>query len=367
MPERKKIIHIIQSLDNGGCENMLLRTLPLLQAFDHTIVTLKEPGELTPQFTSAGITVRSIHCHGLFDISGIGRLRALIREERPDVILTYLFHADAIGRLGLAGTTNAPIIPFLRTTYNHPKYLLARVFEWLTKPLVKQYLANSEAVKDFYINHIGVRSEKITVIPNGIDTNYFDSIMPDIHLRESLSIKADNFIIICVANLHINKGHRYLLKAFETLNQKYPETRLLIVGDGVEYNNLKNQIKEFQSKNNITFLGRRTDVPELLKISDCFVLPTLFEGQSNAIMEAMASGLPIITTDIPENQALIDDKHSGILVPIKSSDELVHALQLVLSSKTYRESLGTTGKSFLGKKFTLIKTTADLSFYLSKL
>ena len=191
--------------------------------------------------------------------------------------------------------------------------------------------------------------------------------MPDIHLRESLSIKADNFIIICVANLHINKGHRYLLEAFETVYQEHPATRLLIVGDGVEYNNLKNQIKEFQSKNNITFLGRRTDVPELLKISDCFVLPTLFEGQSNAIMEAMASGLPIITTDIPENQALIDDKHSGILVPIKSSDELVHALQLVLSSKTYRESLGTTGKSFLGKKFTLIKTTADLSFYLSKL
>lgn len=367
MPERKKIIHIIQSLDNGGCENMLLRTLPLLQSFDHAIVTLKEPGELAPQFVSAGITVRSVHYHGLFDISGIVRLRSLIREMRPDVILTYLFHADAIGRLGLAGTTDTHIIPFLRTTYNHPKYLLARVFEWLTKPLVKQYLTNSEAVKDFYINHIGVHSERISVIPNGIDTDYFDSLIPDPDLKESLSIKANNFVIICVANLHINKGHRYLLEAFETVYQEHPETRLLIVGDGIEYNNLKNQIKEFQSKDNIIFLGRRTDVPKLLKISDCFVLPTLFEGQSNAIMEAMASGLPVITTDIPENRALIDDRHSGILVSSKSTDELVHALQLVLSSKTYRESLGTTGKSFLEKKFTLIKTAADLSFYLSKL
>lgn len=353
--EKKKIVHIIQSLDNGGCENMLLRTLPLLQAFDHIVITLKDPGELAPQFTSVGITVETIHCDGFYDISGIRRLRTVIHTKQPSIIITYLFHADMIGRMGLYNVTNAPVIPFLRTTYNHPKYLIARIVEWLTKPLVKQYLANSEAVKDFYTKHIGVRPKKITVIPNGIDTDYFDSILPDPKLRESLGIRLGNFVIICVANLHINKGHQYLLEAFETVNQKYPETHLLIVGDGAERNNLKNQLKEYQSKNNISFLGRRTDVPQLLKISDCFVLPTLFEGQSNALMEAMASGLPVITTDIPENRNLVENNTSGFLVPIKNSTALSEAIQKIYKELKTKKTFSEKAKNTIHNFFSLEK------------
>lgn len=367
MNPKKRIIHLIQTLDSGGCENMLLRSLPLLQEFDHTIVTIKALGELTPKFVSSGIPVQTVHCNGFFDVSGMLRLRNLIHGEAPDIIITYLFHADMLGRFCLRKKKSTPIIPFLRTTYNHPKYFLARILEWFTKPLVHNYLANSDAVKDFYIKHIGVHPKKITVIPNGIDTSYFNSIMPDPKLRESLGIKPDDFVTICVANLHINKGHRYLLEAFENIYSEHPNTHLLIVGDGVERSNLKHQIQEYTSKNNIIFLGRRTNVPELLKISNLFVLPTLFEGQSNAIMEAMASSLPVITTDIPENRMLIKTNSNGILVPTRDVNAIVQAINTVVVPGGLSDKYGKSGKEFLEQNFSLKTSINSLHQFLSSL
>lgn len=321
---------------------MLLRTLPLLSDFKHTILTLKEPGELAPKFTSAGITVETIHSEHLLDFPGIRRLRSLIRNKNPDIIITYLFHADALGRLTLSGTTKAPIVPFLRTTYNHPRYRIARYFEWVTKPLVQHYLANSEAVKDYYVRHIGVAPERITVIPNGIDTGYFDQLNPDLKLRQSLAIAPDDFVIICVANLHSNKGHRYLLEAFESLWPEFPHIKLLLVGDGEERQNIETIIQSFHSKDAIKLLGRRDDVPALLKISNLFVLPTLFEGQSNAILEAMAAGIPVITTDIPENRTLITNSVTGLLVPKNNTTAITKAMRKLLSDTALKKSLTDT-------------------------
>ncbi len=355
MEKKKKIIHIIQSLGNGGCENMLLRTLPLLGDFDHTIITLKNPGDLAPKFIDAGVKVKTTHW---------SQLRKQVLLESPDIIITYLFHADMLGRLFLR-ISKAPVIPFLRTTYNHPKYLIARILEWITKPLVNQYLANSIAVKDFYVKYIGVRPEKITVIPNGIDVEYFGSITPDPELRKSLSINHDDFVIICVANLHINKGHRYLLEAFEECNLK--NAKLLVVGDGDEKENLLHQIENYQNKENIIFLGRRTDVPELLKISNLFILPTLFEGQSNAIMEAMASGLPVITTDIPENRAIITDGTSGILVPTHSASALCKAIHTIQDNANHAEEIHQNAKKIISEHFSLRSSSDSFNRLLQSL
>lgn len=353
---------MIQSLDNGGCENMLLRTLPLLNSFEHKIITLKELGELTPKFISAGIAVETAHCVNLFDIPGIRRLCRLVEEEKADIIITYLFHADMLGRFALRNITDSPIIPFLRTTYNHSKYLVARILERLTKPLVGQYLANSEAVKSFYIQNIGVRPEKITVIPNGIDSEYFDSVASDPELKQSLAIEPNDFVVTCVANLHPNKGHCYLLKAFESFfchsreggnPENIKSLKLLLVGDGIEKEKLQCQIQNYKSKENILFLGRRTDIPNILKASDCFILPTLFEGMSNAILEAMAASLPIVTIDIPENRVLIENEKTGLLCPAKDTPSLTQALDRLIKNPDLAWTLGNNASQKIQEEYSL--------------
>ncbi len=367
MTQKKKILHIIQSLGNGGWENALCRILPLLSDFEHKIITLKELGELAPKFVASGIMVETVHCDGFFDIAGILRLRKLVREEKPDIILTYLFHADAIGRLVLQRTTSAPVIPFLGTTYNYPRYLLARIFEKISKHFVFHYLANSEAVKEAYVTNFGVPKKKITAIPTGIDTEYFDAITKNPHLLESLNLSPQDLVIICVANLHPNKGHKYLLEAFERLHCLHNNTtslKLLVVGDGEERKNLEKQIEAFSSKENILFLGRRSDVPNLLKLSHVFVLPTLFEGMSNAILEAMATGLPIVTTDIPENKILIQDKQTGYLVRTHSSKDIEASILEIIKDKAHAQEVGLAAKAFASKNFSLQKSTESLKTFL---
>jgi glycosyltransferase involved in cell wall biosynthesis len=353
MNGKKRILHIIQSLDNGGCENMLLRTLPLLGEFEHKIITLKKSGELAPEFISAGIPVDTVRCGNFFSITGIMRLRRMIREENSDIIITYLFHADVIGRFFIPRKINIPVIPFLRTTYNHPKYLVARIFEWLTKIFVRQYFANSDAVKDYYVKHFGVSAEKINVVPNGIDVSIINSIEPDIVLRKSLNISHDAFVLICVANFHSNKGHSYLLKAFEQVYLKYPKTVLLLVGDGDERKNLEQQILGYASRKAIRFLGKRNDVLKLLKLSHVFVLPTLFEGMSNAIMEAMAMGVPVITTSIPENTTWLLHGETAFLVRPKSSKVLADAITQMVDNKQISLLMADNAKSLVERKFNL--------------
>lgn len=371
----KKIVHIIQALDNGGCENMLLRTLPLLDGFDHTLIVLNREGDLSEKFKEKGFEIINIGQKNLLNPFPYFRLIKIVKRINPGVIITYLFHADMIGRIVIQFFTKHRAIPFLRTTYNHPKYWIARLAEKLTKYFTKKYLANSESVKNFYVETIGVKREKITVIPNGIDVDFYDKIERDNNLRKDLGIEKEEVAIICVANLHINKGHRYLLKAFEQLctsphfqgGKLKRGLKLLLAGDGNEKENLLKQIKNYNSKENILFLGKRSDVPQLLKISDIFVLPTLFEGMSNAIMEAMTCELPIITTDIPENKELIENDRSGLLIPAKNSASLTEAIEKIISDKYLREDLGKNAKEKIKEKLDLKKILLLWNNFLIKI
>ncbi|MFZ3069223.1 MAG: glycosyltransferase [Microgenomates group bacterium] len=347
---KKVIVHLIQSLDSGGCENMLLRTLPLMKKFDHVIITLNKRGNLADKFEGKGVRVVNINQKSLVDLFSYRRLKIKIKQLKPNLIITYLFHADLIGRLYLQSISKIKVVPFLRTTYNHKNYWQARLFEKLTKGLVYEYLANSEAVKDYYVNQIGVKKNNITVIPNGIDIDYYNSIPKDLTLRKNMGIKLSDTVIICVANLHVNKGHKYLLEAFELLYKTNKNIKLLLVGDGVEKENLLNQIYSYHSKNYILFLGNRNDVPLLLKISDIFVLPTLFEGMSNAILEAMAVGLPVISTKIPENISILG---ANDLVESESSESIYQKLFQYLS--------GVSLSNMIIKQKKIIKSNFDLS------
>lgn len=364
---KKRVIHLIQALDNGGCENMLLRTLPLMTDFEHIIITLKKRGDLANKFEDKGLNVINIRQNNLFDIFAYKRLGGEITKNKPDIVITYLFHADLIGRLFLQPLfSSVSIISFLRTTYNHKIYWSARLFEKLSKNLVPHYLANSESVKEFYEKEIGVPEGKITVIPNGIDVKYFETIKRDEKFRQSLGIADDETVLICVANLLINKGHKYLLEAFEDVYKKNKKIKLLIVGDGTEKANLLNQIDLYNSKEKILFLGKRDDVPKLLKISDIFILSTLFEGMSNAVMEAMVCGLPIITTDIPENRILLN-KSSALFVTTKSSSEIAKNIKLFLDDIKLADKLGKNAKQIILDNYDLLKVANKYEGFIRKL
>jgi len=367
----KKYIHFIQSLSNGGCENMLLRLLPAINngQTQHIVITLREEGVLSREFISRGIIVENVGQKNFFDFFSYFRLVDLIKKNQPAAIITYLFRADLIGRFFLQFLYKQPVVSYLRTTYNSDKmkFLPARIFEIVSKKIAKKYLANSQAIKDYYVNKFHVQSEKITVIPNGIDVSLYKDIKRNNELRRKLSINDNDFVIICVANFHIYKGHKYLLEAFEILYNSKKNIHLLLVGEGKEKDNLVEQIKDYESKKHIHFLSRRNDVPELLKISNLFILATLFEGMSNAIMEAMASGIAIIATDIPENRQLIKNNETGLLVSSRNSQAISRAIEKIIENGNLKESLCKKAQEKISSDYDLKIVAEKFSKYLNDL
>jgi len=355
----KKIVYLIHSLPSGGSENVFLRTLPKIKNTDNIVVTLRGKGSLFQNFIEAGIPVFEIGQKNFLDLSSYVRTLKILKEIKPDLILTNLLHADIYGRFFIQLFTNYRVVPYLQTTYNFKRYWPARLFEKISKYLVKEYLANSEAVKKFYINNYSINSNKIKVIPNGIDIEFYKNITIDSNYKKSLGIKSNHFIISCVANLHQNKGHFYLIKAFAKLYKNNHKIQLLIIGDGPERERLKIMSSEYLNSKNIIFLGKRSDVAQILKCSNLFVLPTFFEGLSNAIMEAMTSALPIITTDIPENRELITNNFSGMLCPTKNHLDLANIILTLKNDPTKRTFLGLNAAKKIEEEY-------DINFIISK-
>ncbi len=338
--QSKTVLLLIETLNRGGIENVLLRLIPKLkqEGWESVVVTLRDGGEMLHEYEKAGICVIALN-QGHFLSPILFRLiNQQIKIIQPDLIMTNLFKADAVGRLWLRFTTRRPVVPYLVTTYNHHRYWLARVFEWLTKPLASAYIANSKAVQAFYETRLGVRPGKITVVPNGVDTDVFQAADGNKIVKE-LQLPKHAIVITCVANLAANKGQADLLAAFESRFAHRPEVFLLLVGDGAEREKLTQQHAKLEAKERIVFLGRRTDVPDILKATTVFCLPTFFEGMSTALLEAMAAHKAIVTTNIPENKVLLTPDVSALMVSPGDREALAQSLQTLVDNQDLRRTL----------------------------
>lgn len=344
--QRKKILHLITGLEIGGAEMMLLKTLPRMQNdFDNRVCCIIGHGPMGERLEKSGIPVYYLNLKNIFDLGIIWRFKKIIKEFKPDILVTYLIHADLFGRVLGRIFGIKKIVCSVRAKLIQFKYLPLLFLDALTSPLVTHYHFNSQTVADMYHKFFFLPKRKITVIPNGLETDKYN-INIDIEKKKSeLRVPQNKVIIGCVAKLRKQKGYKYLISAFTEVLKNNEDVFLLLVGDGNERKNIEKQIENLGISKNTLLLGNRDDIPELLQIIDIFVLPTLFEGMSNALMEAMAAGKPIIATDIPENKELIKDGISGILVPTKNPEAMCVALNDLINKKEKGNILSITAKN----------------------
>lgn len=360
---RKKVLHIITGLKVGGAETNLARVIPHLEnTFENRICCLIGQGPMKEKFQKNNIPVYYLDIKNVFDFFNpfiISKFRKIIKEFQPEIIETYLIHSDLFGR------TWGKLFGVKKIVCNHRGSLLQ--WQWLsffdkaTSFLVTKYVfqtlsAQKEITKKFHLN-----KNRTAVIPNVINIKDFDfKIEKETKLAE-LGVENGNLNIVSVSNLRIGKGQKYLIEAFElAYTNGHENINLLIVGDGEERANLENQAKNCQAKNNIYFLGQRKDTLEILKVCEIFVLPTFYEGMSNAIMEAMASRLAIITTTIDVNKDLIENNHSGILVPLRDSGAISNNIIKLLDDPTERKRLSENA-------YTEIKNNYSINLVVSRI
>jgi len=350
--KRITILHLITGLETGGAEMNLVRLLPALEQHARNIVCcLTSEGPVSRLLREENIPVIHLGTRkSLFDFFSPKVLRAfrtLLRTEKPDAIITYLIHADLFGRIWGRLFGARSIFCSNRGSLLGWQWLSS--IDRLTSFLVTGYLFQTHAMRDAIVSQQRIPFEKTFVIPNALDP--IDANETEVHragILQSVNVTDPSIpTILCVANLRKGKGHTTLLRAHEALWRTFGPTNLLIVGDGEQRPILETLAAQSSARKNIFFLGYRSDIPQFLHASNCFVLPTHYEGMSNAILEALSAGIPVVTTDIPVNREVIRDGISGLLIPVGNEEKLTKAIESILRDPKKCESLVRQGKQFI--------------------
>ena len=350
------LVAVVTGLDVGGTERHLLAVLPRLRSYGFLprVACLRRGGALAPHFAAAGIEVAEFSGSGGVPaaIRAVPRLRSWFSRHRPDIVHFFLPEAyllGAIATLGIGGLVRVMSRRSLnRYQYHHP--FAARV-EMLLHRHMDALLANSGAVAT-ELRGEGVPAERLHVIPNGIVIEPGgDRIMT----RTLLGLTPEALVIIVVGNLIAYKGHADLLDALASVRARLPDGWILLCAgrdDGIGHE-LAARAAAIGLGDHVRFLGERDDVSALLAASDIAVSASHEEGSSNAILEAMATGLAVIATDVGGGAEALGPGVGGLLVPARDPAALGMALLSLAGDPALRQRMGSTARSRAMRDFSL--------------
>jgi glycosyltransferase involved in cell wall biosynthesis len=336
---RAKVLHLSTSSGPGGAERVIST---LAQALNddrfRVIVGLFKSGWLQTECERLGVEMRVIPLKGTLHMQWFRNCFRLVREERIALIHGHEFSAIVYGWIvsRLAG------ISFVGTVHgkNYFWQKLRRRLAYRTISRLGQLVAVSEDLKDFIVKTVGIPASRVQVIYNGVESGSPVSDAEVDRCRAELGLSAGDPVIGTVGSLYPVKGHRYLLDAMPTILRQYPNAVLLLIGRGELEISLKEQTQRLGIEERVRFLGMRQDVPRLLSVLDAFVLPSLSEGLSLALLEAMASGKPVVATLVGGNQELIDHGRTGFLVQPEDARDLATNLVKLLSDQAMMQQFG---------------------------
>lgn len=357
---RIKVLSLITGLNTGGAEMMLYQTATRLdrRMYEPVVVSLERGGKLAERLRESGIRVyelgftkRPSGWPKLFQLFNI------LSRERPHVLHAYMFHADIIGRLfgKLAGV---PVIISSIRNENIGGRLRERLLG-MTKRCADRVTAVCRAAGERQVKSGAVSSEQLTVIYNGVDLTRFESVASEDPwtIRRELGIPEDHFVFATVGRMEKQKNHLKLLESCAELDMAGRRITLLVIGDGSLRPDIERKLAELDLAEHVMLAGLRSDVPRLLRAADAFVLASLWEGFPNVVIEAMASGLPIIATRTGGVSEILDPPHSGFIVEPDDREEMTKAMStLAAMDNRIRERMGLYARQTVAERFTLERT-----------
>ncbi|MGA8431733.1 MAG: glycosyltransferase [Candidatus Sulfotelmatobacter sp.] len=364
---------MLDSLNVGGTESQAVELARRISTagYDVTLGCLRAEGSLSERLKGTPVALREFHPRGGFDSPGglyqLLRLSWFLRRERYDIVHTHDLWSNLLGvpAARLAGT---PAIVSSRRDLGHFDWYQGKRRVWLRRilNLSGAVLANSTSIRDVLIAEDGLEPEKVHVIPNGVDVQKFcagrdgrDVLFPGL---------GDGKLIVLVGNMHTDvKGHPWLIASAPAVIREFPSTRFVLVGDGKQREIFEKQVAALDLKRNFLFLGRRSDVPEILSCCDIAVLPSRAEGLPNAVLEYMAASLPIVVSRVGGNAELINDGMTGIVVPPEDSPALSAALLKLLREPARARQMAQCGHDFAVHNFSFERLVDDVDVLYTEL
>jgi glycosyltransferase involved in cell wall biosynthesis len=339
----------------GGAEEALFM---LVEGFDRSEwhVSLLAPptpiaDELADRCGELGIPFRLVDPMplGLDGARRVPKLIRTLRREQPDVFHAHLSGPTA-AKYPLVAAVMARVPAVVATVQLVPPFRTDRSNWWQLRMLARRvdgYVAVSRDIQQRLIQELGWPPGKVEVVYNAVRPEYFAPV-EESELRSSLTGLHDRPVVLTTARLDEQKGHALLLEAAAVV----PDALFLLAGDGPSRRQLEARVADLGLSKRVVFLGQRSDIRELLMACDVFVLPSLYEGSSLAVLEAMASGRAIVATGIPGTDELIEDGVSGLLVPPTDDAALAGAIRRLLDDDELRRRLGAKARAHAEVEFT---------------
>lgn len=354
-----KITHVITGLEVGGAELVLLRLVERLDraAFRPAVVTLRSEGPIADRIRAVGVPVTSIGLDK--NPLALFRLGTVLRRSSPDLVQTWLYHADLLGGLAARAVCHAPVVWGVRQGPLRPEWmprsliLLARTCGLLARAVPARILVNSQAAVYFHCS-LGYPLDRMTVIRNGFDTDLY---RPDPEARAEARAElgiGDAPLVGLFGRFHAQKDHRAFLTAAGTVGARFPDVEFLLVGAGIVPDNpqLAEWVQQAGLAGRVHLLGRRDDMARLTAALDVAVSSSLDEGTSNTLGEALACGIPCVATDVGDSAVLVGQ--AGRIVPPGDAGALAEALSSLLAlTGPERTAIGQEGRDHIVHEFSL--------------
>ncbi|HDQ00218.1 MAG TPA: glycosyltransferase [bacterium] len=353
------VLQLVEGFGLGGAEKKLKELVEKMDCTKfHTVVCSLGLGDKIKEefekLRDKGVEVIEMPRERKIDFGLIFKIAKLINEKNIDIVMTTLFYADVIGPL--AGKLGKAKAVFSWETISAPWWLYKRRL-WAYRfslRYCKKVVSVSEATAKWLVEKRGVPEKKVMVIPYGVDIEKY-STGSGLEKRKTMGWSADDKVVGMVGRLVEQKGHIYLIDAAREVVKKYPQVKFVLVGDGYLRSELEAKVRAHKLNSNFIFLGFRDDVHELLTTFDIFVLPSLYEGLPNVVLEAMASGLPVVATPVDGTKEAVVDGETGILIPERDGDRLAIELLRLLDNHCLAKKFGKKGRKRVEDVFSVEK------------
>lgn len=298
-------------------------------------------------------------------LEALGCVRALfgiLRKERPDILHAYLPAANVIGPIAARLSRVRRVIVSKRALADYKEgFPLLRKVESLGNRLADVVSVNSDAVRKDVERTERNWEGKFRKIYNGVAP--IESWTPEETraFRRREGIPGDALVALCVSNFYPYKGHEELVEAAARVVPAFPKVIFLMVGrDSGTMEATRTRVRERGIEGSVRFVGGRTDVPNLLRASDLFVHPSREEGFSNAILEAMAAGLPVVACDVGGNPEAVVDGRTGRLVPPRDPERFAGAMVELIADESKRKIFGEAGLRRAAERFSLDRMVGEM-------
>lgn len=340
--QRRRIVHVAPGTDMGGMEKLLVEFARRTdrQYFDLSFVSLEPSGVVASEIEALGWPVNSMQRRPGVRPSVVAKLAWLLRRKRAEIVHT---HNTAGYLYGVTAAVLARVPHIIHTRHGQARAASSRQMLGIREcaRFVDRVVCVSHDSHELSIRQ-GIPADRVETITNGIDVERFPFTGP-----------AHGGPAVVVARLSPEKDVTTLLRATAIVVRRIPGFQLQIVGDGRCRSELENLASEVAPDGCVRFLGERTDVPALLSRGSMFVLPSLSEGISLALLEAMACGLPAIATRVGGNAEIIVDGCTGLLVPPADPSALADAVCRLHADPGYAHRIAVAGRQRVEQAFTV--------------